>query len=485
MNHLPNYTSEKAQLKFNCRLLLLSLLSASLIIAEEPVNSIKSEVFTAEKFVGLFGEEQAMIDLDTTKASSTDGIQDTKEQSEGWIKSAGLDFVSINPQKSGFLLTKALWVAPEDWNSATPESIRASISQVTQAPERLMLDYQDELKRVAVFETREGGIGILRFEGVTDNAVCLFRYKLIEGTATAPNPKQVEEELATNAYPVEEELWQKIAQREDPELRKATLETVAKMLSVEGNERVAGLLALRRTYDVPYDRTPFHPLVKACLSSSQPNEIVGALQLLPTFGGSLEDIPMIAKLASHPNKDVRSTLSFALFQLDKEGVSSDRNRAVLGLLNDSDREVVKETFRSSWGYTLSPEAEARVIELSQNPSLVSEAVYFCLSTRPVVSLPVAERLIDVMSGKVKTTEPSRAAWGLCKKLEPEAVDLVVEAVIAEYDATLDHQIRSSCLQVLRQNLTESSKLKLMLISQAEENQQLREAAEKAIANQSQ
>ena len=76
------------------------------------------------------------------------------------------------------------------------------------------------------------------------------------------------------------------------------------------------------------------------------------------------------------------------------------------------------TIKALWGRPVSAAAEQRLIELSKQPGpylssgIAYDAVYYALSTRPVVSRPVAERLAELALSPDAQSLAGRAVWGL-------------------------------------------------------------------------
>ena len=119
------------------------------------------------------------------------------------------------------------------------------------------------------------------------------------------------------------------------------------------------------------------------------------------------------------------------------------------LLDDPDTTVVATVLHSLWGKPTTPAAEEAMIDLSYDPQLRKDAVYYALSTRPLVRRPVAERLIELgaMSGK----HGGRAIWGLSHfTVAEEAHELVVDAMIDVIDRSANPYDRSNAIYGLGQ-----------------------------------
>jgi hypothetical protein len=109
-----------------------------------------------------------------------------------------------------------------------------------------------------------------------------------------------------------------------------------------------------------------------------------------------------------------------------------------------------------------------------------EVVYYALSTRPLISPDVAKRLIEVMTtpGHIYA---SRAAWGLSHHpAAPFARDMIVKALSAELDRTLDPYTREQCVYGLGQLGGDEAAKKLKAVADAEdEDGKIREMARRA------
>jgi HEAT repeat protein len=134
---------------------------------------------------------------------------------------------------------------------------------------------------------------------------------------------------------------------------------------------------------------------------------------------------------------------------------------------------------------VSPAAEVRLIELSKLPGPSSgigyDAVYYALSTRPVISKPVAERLAELALGPDTQGHVGRAVWGLSHHpASEEAREVVVSTLIRIFDDTLDGSLRQDCVFGLGLQGGPAAVEKLAEIAAKDENASLREQAKSAL-----
>ncbi|HZN66532.1 MAG TPA: HEAT repeat domain-containing protein, partial [Tepidisphaeraceae bacterium] len=155
------------------------------------------------------------------------------------------------------------------------------------------------------------------------------------------------------------------------------------------------------------------------------------------------------------------------------------------LLDDPSPSVRRETMRAMWGRPVSPAVEAKLIELSRSADTDTshDAVYYALSTRPLVSKPVAERLIEVMRAPMTWGDSQgRAAWGLSHhNPSPEAKDVALKALLTEVDETLNQYVRSNCVYGLGSIGGEEAVKKLKELATNDESEQIRKVAAQALA----
>jgi HEAT repeat protein len=247
---------------------------------------------------------------------------------------------------------------------------------------------------------------------------------------------------------------------------------------------------LQRVKDVPFDRAPFLPLVRRLITDQRQTAFARAIAAvqLANLGGGKEDIPAIAALAGERDPFIRKGVAAALYGLDPQGEHPLIAPAVEKLLSDESagvEGVVHHTIKALWGMPVSAAAERRLIELSKQPSQSGEigydAVYYALSTRPLVSRRVAERLAELALAPDTQGQASRAVWGLSHhRASDDARELVVNTLIRIFDDSPDASLRQDCVFGLGLLGGQTAVKKLDEIAAAEENAKLREQVESAL-----
>jgi HEAT repeat protein len=301
---------------------------------------------------------------------------------------------------------------------------------------------------------------------------------------------ETSEAPATATDPLTERLYLDIIQRKDKDLRRQRLEELLEILKdpqAAPARRESALRVLVRVGEVPFDRTPFLPAVKALLESPSDTVRRAALDAMPGAGAGEADLPDIAKLAGDSSEEVRAAVAPSLYFSARGKDAAVPAPIIEKLLADPAEKVKLATLHALWGHTVSAAAEKQIISLSRESmhglsgSLGYDAVYYALSTRPVVSLPVAQRLIELMQDpQLDPNVRWRAAWGLGHKSSPEAVDVVVQALATELDETLHPYIREYAVQGLATHRTPAALAKLREVAEEEENPRLRQTAAEAL-----
>jgi hypothetical protein len=325
--------------------------------------------------------------------------------------------------------------------------------------------------------------------GFTIRCAPAFRWLATAAFLVASIGGFADAQIPAPATPPAERLHADIIQRKDKPLRRQRLEEILAILSdtkADPARHLNALVVLARVGDVPFDRAPFLPVVKALLKSPHEDIRRAALKAMPSVGAGEADLPELAKLADDPSERVREYVTSSLYFSAHGKGEAVASPVVEKLLADPSEKVKLATLHSLWGKPISAAAEEKVIALSRETraggpnSLGYDSVYYALSTRPIVSVPVARRLIEVMQDTQAGDLRGRAAWGLSNRASPEATDLVVQALVEELDENLDAQIRSYAVQGLSGHRTPAALAKLRQIAEKEESTQLRDDAAKAL-----
>ena len=285
-------------------------------------------------------------------------------------------------------------------------------------------------------------------------------------------------------------VYLEIIQRKDKDLRQRGLEQLLKTLKDPHKDAAEQAWALRvfsRLTEIPFDRKPFLPAVTALLGHPGADVRRAAVEAMPAAGGGEADLRSIAQLTDDPSPIVRAAVPASLFGAARGKRADVTSPVVEKLLDDPNADVTLATLHALWGHAVSPVAEQKIIDLSRESmhggpgALGYDAVYYALSTRPVVRLPVAKRLIELMQDpQLDPNVRWRAAWGLAHSAAPEAVEMMVDALVGELDESLHPYIREYAVQGLAAHRTPAALRKLRELSEKEENPKLRKAAADAL-----
>ncbi len=161
----------------------------------------------------------SMIDLDTGKLFSVpndlwpkpgEDTKSKKEAGEAWIRANGIDAVgcaslpAAGPQsatvaKIGLGGQDMLTVTTDkaDWDKITPTDIESRLAQAKlEHRGRSDMMAGGELPATFLFQTREGGMGILQIVAFTEKPKAVkIRYKLVQGSPIEPAKAQAERRL--------------------------------------------------------------------------------------------------------------------------------------------------------------------------------------------------------------------------------------------------------------------------------------------------
>lgn len=289
------------------------------------------------------------------------------------------------------------------------------------------------------------------------------------------------------------ELATEIRQRDSAERRTAALAKVREMLKGDSGAQATALAALTQAADVKFDRAGLEEAVAGLLASPSAEVRRQALFTLPTLKPAASLVEEEAKLATDPDPTVRAAVMRSVaFTRQVNGVTTPVGEPALTLLGDKDTEVVRETARSLWGVPLTPEVEEKVIELSQFPkeevpgfrSTPYDMMYFVLSTRPVVSKGVAQRLWEISRDpQLDQNWTGRAVWGLAHTCSPEAAEVVTKALIEELDNSLVAYDREWAVRGLANAKTPEAKKKLEEVAAGDDSEELRKVARQMVGQQ--
>jgi HEAT repeat protein len=274
-----------------------------------------------------------------------------------------------------------------------------------------------------------------------------------------------------------------IRQRDSAERRAKALGEVREMLKGDAAAQTAVLTAVAGAADVSFDRSGLEERVAGLFSSPSPAVRRAALLALPTVGPKASRLDEAAKLAADADPRVRSAVLHAFAFIRRANrIETPIGEPALTLLNDSEKNVVIETAGSLWGEPLAADVEEKVIALSRFPdgqvperkSVPYWMNYYVLSTRPLLSKPVARRLAEIARHpQLDQNWTGRAIWGLAHTCAPEAADVVTKALIEELDNSLNSYNREWAVRGLAGVRTEAAMKKLADIATGDDSESLR------------
>jgi len=130
-----------------------------------------------------------MIDFDTGSlfaGSSAKWKAGTNSQ-KAWMQSKGVDAMGVIPKVNGLmgLDMKVVSVQPAAWDETSAATVMDQLSQA-KMQEVVLIKCQGDFPSTWLFQTREGGGGILQITGFPENPRGVkIRYKLVRGTERA------------------------------------------------------------------------------------------------------------------------------------------------------------------------------------------------------------------------------------------------------------------------------------------------------------
>lgn len=283
-----------------------------------------------------------------------------------------------------------------------------------------------------------------------------------------------------------------IRQRDSAEGRAKAIERVRTMLAADAAAQVTALTVLSRTADIKFDRDGLEPKVAVLLWSPSEEVRRCALTALPTLNPQVGRIDDVAKLARDPDPGVRAAVAQSIIAIRRSArIDEPVHEPVLTLLGDADEKVVVATAHSLWGVPLSEEVERKIVRLSQFEgagvarSVAYDMHYYVLSTRPIISRLVAERLAEIARHpELDQNWTGRAIWGLANACTPDAEDVITRALIEELDNSLVPYNREWAVRGLIRVRTEAARKKLAEIAAKDDSDELRRMAASAIARRS-
>lgn len=280
------------------------------------------------------------------------------------------------------------------------------------------------------------------------------------------------------APPPGPELWEQIAQRRDPELRRASLDRLGSMLSSSSPaDQKLALKTLQQIAEIRVDRDAFASHIRALLASPDDEVRAAALQALPAYPMTQDDLAPIAAMAGDRSPRVRANVAAALVAANGRVGSAELDTAMLTLLDDIDLGVRRESMRAIANIDVSEAVENELIVLSFDPKLSRDAVVQGLSTRPIIDGAVARRLIDLLDD-ADQQNVNRAAWAL-RNATLQGTDRAEldGALLRTLDDSLNTSVRENCINALARSPDPAIYERLAEIARdPQETDRVREAA---------
>ncbi|MBL8852203.1 MAG: hypothetical protein JNG89_21200, partial [Planctomycetaceae bacterium] len=246
-------------------------------------------------------------------------------------------------------------------------------------------------------------------------------------------------------------------QIDDAARRDAAIEQVRSALaSQDVSEQRKGLVAFTAMAEIQFDKAACHDLIVPLLSSAVADVRALAAQSLVISGIRDGDLERLNTLAGDSNSHAREQAAFPIVTaVQRDLTGAPAKDAILKLLNDSEESVRTETIHSLWGAKLSPEIEARIIEISRKQSQFSDgepyqALYYALSTQANKSEASVKRLIEYLAHTDTLNVAGRAAWGLGAGVAPEQRSLVADAMLKVLSARSTGHLSNEALARLKQ-----------------------------------
>ena len=319
---------------------------------------------------------------------------------------------------------------------AQDEPRRAVVAEATVEQKLAALDgLVSELLHVADGEGTEAAAARAGLQGAV---------RRIEGERKR---RVAEERRALLAGEDDAERWVADASQLVDGVRRATAldEIRAALDSGDPPREAAACGALARLGEVKFDKAPFRAPVHAIARRASGELRVRALEALHETVHYPEDLELALALADEPEPHPSASRVLHLFSGgDLTGRAGD---AVERLFADEDRARLREVMRGLWGARVSPEIEARLLELSRDPRHSHDAIYFGLSTLKDKSRAVVERLIEVL-GDPNPNDHGRALWGLGNGVRAEHGHLVAAAVRELFEARTQPGVQADAVRLV-------------------------------------
>ncbi len=235
----------------------------------------------------------------------------------------------------------------------------------------------------------------------------------------------------------------------DPDLRERTLETLRAELGGDDATRIqAALGTLAQLGVLKYDKQSFRPLVLPHFNSKISSVRTAAGYALYNTSREDDDLKLILAMAKDESTNPNRSMAHLIFMFSDGEVTGEAGEAVLGLMQRGQGRVARDVVGGVWGAHVTPEIEAEVLKMAQDPAQRSDAIYFGLSTWRQKSRKVCDVLLEA------ATDPDgninqRAMWGLGHGVRPDDYNHVAYGVLKLMESRDSPRIQLQCLRMLR------------------------------------
>lgn len=242
-----------------------------------------------------------------------------------------------------------------------------------------------------------------------------------------------------------------VMQIEDAALREAGVEKIrAALASGDEATRYAGLLAFLGTLEAAYDKASFRELILRCTGSAH-----GEIQSRAFYGlyhaGGLQpgDLERLLAVARKEAPGFSDSVAHLIFMYTGGHIEGKASEVLLQLFESKDADVLRELCRGIWGARVSPELEARLIEVARaaDRSLYHDVIYFALSTLEGKSAAVIDELFRAAQDRDHNTW-GRALWGLGFGVPPEHSAKVADFALKFFNARGSEKARSKAAKLI-------------------------------------
>lgn len=205
--------------------------------------------------------------------------------------------------------------------------------------------------------------------------------------------------------------------------------------------------ALHALRDLRMDRSGFRDIVLGLLDSEHPGIRRSALYALHATGAAEGDLRFALAGARDESPVVRQHAARVLRTYTDGRFEGAAGEALVALLCDENLNVRKGTLQGLSGARVTPEAEAKLIEIASRPEERYDAVYHGLSTLGEKSRRVVDALFGYLSDENHRVR-ARAHWGLQRSVKEEVQPYVARRYAEHLDKFLNPMSHGEALKVI-------------------------------------